>query len=80
MRILLFIVTLDTRYHLIHSVALLGVGLARRPRVSGLLMVAGMVGFCGTTYYHAFTGDRQFRKLTPYGGMLLIAAWLSLAL
>ena len=68
------------RYHLIHSVALLGVGLARRPRLSGLLMVAGIVGFCGSTYYHAFTGDRQFRKLTPYGGMLLIAAWLSLAL
>jgi len=68
------------RYHLIHSVALLGVGLARRPRLSGLLMVAGIVGFCGTTYYHAFTGDRQFRKLTPYGGMLLIGAWLSLAL
>jgi len=68
------------RYHLIHSVALLGVGLARRPRLSGLLMVAGMVGFCGTTYYHAFTGDKQFRRLTPYGGMLLIAAWLSLAL
>ena len=70
----------DIRYHLIHSVALLGVGLARRPRLSGLLMVAGMVGFCGTTYYHAFTGDKQFRRLTPYGGMLLIAAWLSLAL
>ena len=32
------------------------------------------------TYYLTFTGDRQFRKLTPYGEILLIAAWLSLAL
>ena len=44
------------RYHLIHSVALLGVALVRKPRVTGLLMVGGMATFCGTTYYHAFTG------------------------
>jgi len=68
------------RYHLIHSVALLGVSLARRPSLSGFLMVGGILGFCGTTYYHAFTGDRQFRQFTPYGGVLLIAAWLSLIL
>ena len=68
------------RYHLIHSVALLGIGLSRRPRLSGFLMVAGLIGFCGSTYYHAFTGDKQFRRLTPYGGMFLIAAWLSLAI
>ena len=86
------------RYHLIHSVALLGVALVRKPRVTGVLMVGGMATFCGTTYYHAFTGtwgwepqlcyyiilnimilgDKQYRKLTPYGGILLIAAWLSM--
>lgn len=68
------------RYHMVHSVALLGVPLVRAPRVTGILMVGGMVVFCGTTYYHALTGDKQYRRLTPYGGMLLIAAWLSMIL
>ena len=65
---------------MVHSVALLGVPLVRAPRVTGILMVGGMVVFCGTTYYHALTGDKQYRRLTPYGGMLLIAAWLSMIL
>ena len=47
------------RYHLVHSVALLGLPLASRPRLAGLLMVSGMSLFCGTTYYHALTGDKQ---------------------
>jgi len=68
------------RYHLIHSVALLGLPLVRRPRITGTMMVGGMVMFCGTTYYHALTGDKQYRRFTPYGGMLLILAWLSMAL
>ena len=68
------------RYHLIHSVALLGVPLVRKPSLTGFLMVGGIAVFCGTTYYHAFTGDRQFRQFTPYGGILLIAAWLSMIL
>ena len=68
------------RYHLIHSVALLGVPLVRKPSLTGSLMVGGILMFCGTTYYHAFTGDKQYRQFTPYGGILLIAAWLSMIL
>jgi len=68
------------RYHLIHSVALLGLTMVRKPRLTGTLMIGGMLTFCGTCYYHAFTGDKQYRKLTPYGGMMLIAAWLSMVL
>ena len=68
------------RYHLIHSVALLGLTMVRKPRLTGTLMIGGMLSFCGTCYYHAFTGDKQYRKLTPYGGMMLIAAWLSMVL
>ena len=44
------------------------------------VVVGGMVVFCGTTYYHALTGDKQYRRFTPYGGMLLISAWLSMIL
>jgi len=65
------------RYHMVHSVALLGVPLVRVPRLTGVLMVGGIVVFCGTTYYHALSGDKQYRRFTPFGGILLIAAWLS---
>merc|ERR1712008_459267 len=56
------------RYHLIHSVALLGLPMVHRPRLAGALMVGGMAVFCGSCYYHALTGGRQLRKFTPYGG------------
>jgi len=65
------------RYHMVHSVALLGVPLVRAPRLTGVLMVGGIIVFCGTTYYHALSGDKQYRRFTPFGGILLIAAWLS---
>jgi len=41
-------------------------------------MLSGMTIFCGTIYYQALTEDQKLRKITPYGGMLLIAAWLSM--
>jgi len=68
------------RYHLIHSAALLALPLSSKPRLSGSLMLGGMALFCGTCYYHALTGERSFRQFTPYGGVLLILAWFSLAL
>jgi uncharacterized membrane protein YgdD (TMEM256/DUF423 family) len=45
---------------------------------TGCLMVGGMTIFCGTIYYHALTEEKTFRQYTPYGGMMLIAAWLSM--
>jgi len=65
-------------YHFIHTVALLAVPLSRKPVLTGALMVSGMTVFCGTIYYHALTEEKSLRKFTPYGGMLLIAAWLSM--
>jgi uncharacterized membrane protein YgdD (TMEM256/DUF423 family) len=41
-------------------------------------MVGGMTLFCGTIYYHALTEEKTFRRYTPYGGMMLIAAWISM--
>jgi len=74
--------TFDTanKYHLIHSVALMAVPLARVPRLSGSLFLGGMLIFSGTTYYHALTEDNAVRQYTPYGGVLLILGWLSLIL
>ena len=43
-------------------------------------MIAGTSLFCGTIYYHALTKQKTFLKYTPYGGIILIMTWLSMAL
>jgi uncharacterized membrane protein YgdD (TMEM256/DUF423 family) len=65
-------------YHLLHSVALLGLPLVSRPIITGSLFLGGLTLFCGPMYYHAIRNDPQFRRVTPYGGLLLIAGWLSI--
>jgi len=67
-------------HHFVHTLALLAVPLCRRPALTGTLMIAGTSLFCGTIYYHALTEQKTFRKYTPYGGIILIMAWLSMAL
>ncbi|XP_059158409.1 transmembrane protein 256 homolog isoform X1 [Physella acuta] len=68
------------KYHFIHTLALLAIPLTRKPLLSGSLMTAGLVLFCGSCYYHAITNNMSIRKVTPYGGFLLIFAWASMAL
>ncbi|CAM4797139.1 unnamed protein product [Rotaria magnacalcarata] len=66
-------------YHLLHSAALLAVPFVSRPHITTPLFLGGLTLFCGPIYYHAIRSDTQFRRITPYGGMLLIAGWLSIA-
>jgi len=47
---------------------------------TGALFISGTLIFCGTCYYNGLTGDKTFNKYTPTGGMLLIAAWMSMIL
>ncbi|XP_055756901.1 transmembrane protein 256-like isoform X1 [Salvelinus fontinalis] len=68
------------KYHFYHSIALLGASRCRKPAVAGALLVAGMGAFCGSLYHQALTEDPVLRKLAPYGGMLLIAGWLAIAI
>ncbi|XP_049887498.1 transmembrane protein 256 homolog isoform X1 [Pectinophora gossypiella] len=68
------------RFHFLHTLALVTVPLCRRPVVAGAFFLAGMGLFCGTCYYHAFTGDRSFRRLTPIGGSCLILGWIAMVL
>ncbi|KAG7174425.1 transmembrane protein 256 homolog [Homarus americanus] len=68
------------RYHFLHTLALLGVPLCKRPKLAGALIATGTAIFCGTCYYYALTGSKNVRQYTPYGGMLLIVGWLSMAL
>ena len=68
------------RYHLIHALALIVVGLdlARRPsralRAAGVLFAAGIVLFSGSLYALALTGVRVWGAVTPLGGARRLAS------
>ncbi|XP_023237510.1 transmembrane protein 256 homolog [Centruroides sculpturatus] len=67
-------------YHFLHSLALLTVPLTKRPLMVGTLLTAGMSIFCGSCYIYALTDSTHVRRFAPYGGTLLILAWLSMIL
>uniref|UniRef100_A0A8R1EAD6 Transmembrane protein 256 homolog n=1 Tax=Caenorhabditis japonica TaxID=281687 RepID=A0A8R1EAD6_CAEJA len=69
-----------SRYHLIHSLALLATPSARFPLVTAGLFSTGIVLFCGPCYHYSITGSEITRKYTPIGGLTLIVAWLSFIL
>lgn len=73
-----------THYHLLHAVAvaLLGASVAATvPSVdtSLKLLTAGLVVFSGTLYLLCLTGLGWLGAITPIGGLLMIAGWLTLA-
>ncbi|XP_052219230.1 transmembrane protein 256 homolog [Dreissena polymorpha] len=68
------------KMHLFHSVAMMAVPLTRNPNLVGCTMATGMLIFSGSCYYQAITKDGRIRKITPYGGMLLIISWLLMIL
>jgi uncharacterized membrane protein YgdD (TMEM256/DUF423 family) len=71
------------RYQFFQSLGLLGVGLAARAvnaallRRAGALLLIGIVLFCGSLYALAFGAPHAVGFLTPLGGLLLIAGWVS---
>ncbi|RLB49150.1 MAG: DUF423 domain-containing protein [Deltaproteobacteria bacterium] len=73
-------------YHLIHSVALIGVAWARStttgraPTVAGGAFVLGVVLFSGSLYAMTLTDVRALGMVTPLGGTAFIVGWVSLAL
>ncbi len=73
------------RYHLIHALALLSVSWAatRWPgtatSAAGWLFLGGTVLFSGSLYALTLTGVRALGAITPFGGVALIAGWLTLA-
>ncbi|XP_072746824.1 transmembrane protein 256 homolog [Anoplolepis gracilipes] len=66
------------RYHFIHTLALLGLPLCRFPLVTSSFILSGILLFCGSCYYTAFTGDRRFSTTTPIGGFCFILGWCSM--
>ena len=81
---LLAVWSTGAQYHLIHAVALLALALAHRAGVPSLrlpygLLVAGSLLFSGSLYALALSGIRLLGAVTPVGGTLLVAGWVSIA-
>jgi uncharacterized membrane protein YgdD (TMEM256/DUF423 family) len=73
------------RYHLIHSLALVAIGIVvdqglMAARRSGVAFAAGIVVFCGSLYALALTQVKVLGAITPIGGVAFIVGWLLLAL
>lgn len=68
-------------YHLIHAVALLGLGvLAQRGSgsavsVAGWAFTAGILVFSGSLYALALSGVRVLGAITPIGGVAFLVGW-----
>ncbi len=73
---------LAVRYQLLHTVALLGTGLAyqftrqRSWHLASLGFCLGIVLFSGSLLAMTATGQTRLGAVTPLGGVTLIAAWL----
>lgn len=72
-----------SQYHLIHSVALLALGLfaaysGKSVKLPATLFSAGILLFSGSIYLLILTKMRWLGPVTPIGGMVLIIGWLSL--
>ena len=65
-------------YHLIHSVAVLAIGLAgiKKYYIAALMFTAGVVLFSFSLYLYAVTGTLFFAIITPVGGLSFLAGWL----
>jgi len=74
------------QYHFYHTLALLAVGILLQQfpqsmafKVSGWMLLLGMVVFSGSLYVLAITGSRWIGAMTPIGGVAFLVAWLALA-
>jgi len=74
------------KYQMFHVFAIMGVGVwfAMRPHpmlhAAGALFLLGVAGFSGGLYLGVFTGDMIHWAIVPLGGLMLIIAWLTLAI
>jgi len=68
------------QYHLWNGVGLVALGALPRPLgLPALLIGGGVLVFCGSLYAMALTGERWLGMVTPIGGVLMIAGWLTVA-
>jgi len=70
-------------YQLVHSLALLFVGIRAGRHGSGLLSSGALFGtgivlFSGSLYTLVLTQNRKWGAVTPIGGLCLIGGWVTL--
>jgi uncharacterized membrane protein YgdD (TMEM256/DUF423 family) len=70
-------------YHLFHALGLLVVGVVATQivdsvylRWAGRLMLTGIILFSGSLYIMSVGGVRWLGMVTPFGGLVFIAAWI----
>jgi len=74
------------RYHMYHVFAIAVVALASTHlragllNLSGWLFVAGIIIFSGSLYILSLTGEKMWGAVTPFGGLALLAGWITLAI
>src|SRR5258708_7623181 len=73
------------RYHFIHALGLLAIGVLLRSmdgellRWSALLLLTGIILFSGSLYLLTFGAPGALGIITPLGGLALIAGWILFA-
>lgn len=71
-------------YHLVHAVALLGVGVlvervsSSAVSVAGWAFTAGVLIFSGSLYALVLSGVRVLGAVTPLGGVAFLVGWAAL--
>lgn len=66
------------RYQMYHLFAIFAAVWLNAP-LAGWLFFSGIILFSGSLYLLALTSVRIFGAVTPIGGLLLLAGWLTLA-
>lgn len=70
-----------TVYLLVHTVAMLVSAVANPPlQTAWRLFASGSLIFSGSLYLLCLTGLRWLGAITPIGGVLLLAAWIFIAI
>jgi uncharacterized membrane protein YgdD (TMEM256/DUF423 family) len=73
---------LAVRYNFFHALALLGTAalIDKYPgfKTVSWFFAAGILVFCGSLYVLALTNQSAWGAVTPFGGLLLIAGWISM--
>ncbi len=75
------------KYHFYHILALFGVGIlaslhrnhdSASLKLSGWAFIFGIILFSGSLYAYSITGNSEFGKIAPFGGISLMLGWLLL--
>ncbi len=74
------------QYHFYHALGLILIGVllfhlpqSKLVKLSGWVMLTGILFFSGTLYIVSFTEMRSLGMVAPIGGLSLMSAWLILA-